>query len=211
MLTRAQCRSLLASLLIVVAAVPPLPAGAEPTRDKIVWSYEGGVFLEADGQIGEGQCFRMKGRMEAPGFFEGLKEETTASGFLFRRGNDIVTEFPKQLHLSLLIFDFPCKFGIYDTGPRVYLTDDAIRNITFHFQWKRELEMRPARGVKLESAEVRPIPVYNSAASETMRPRNEWLLQFDVPSEKVPLTDSLVIVLQGAADHRIIARTSARL
>ena len=126
------------------------------------------------------------------------------------RGNDIVTNFPGKLELTLVIFDMPCDMSLRHAGAHVYLTDEMIRSLRLSFYWKRGLEMRPARGISVKSLEVSPIARYYQGAADPPPQRYEWLLDFDVPSEGVPLTDSLVLVVR-TPDHHIVARTAARL
>ena len=205
---RPPSRHLACWTLVFAAAL--LPAGAQPKHDKTVTNLDGGVFLETDGAFPGGACFRVKGRLEAPQFFENLKREDTTSGTLYRRGNDIITNFPGQLELSLAIFDMPCDLKLQHTGGRSYLTDEMIRSLRLSFYWKRGLEMRPAKGISVKSFEVSPIARYYQGAADPPPQRYEWMLDFNVPSDGVPLTDSLVLVLR-TPDHHIVARTAARL
>ena len=208
MLRRLPLRSLACWMLALAAAIPS--AVAQPKRDKVVWNYDGGVYLETDGALPNGACFRLKGRLNAPQFFDDMKREDTTSGTVFRHGNDIVTEFPKQLLLSITIFDMPCDPLRPKPGPHVYLTDEMLRRLNLSFYWKRELSMRPVRGVVVRGYEAGPIPDPFGILSHAEPQRYAWILRFEVPSEGIPLTDSLVVVLR-TADQRIAARTAARL
>ena len=206
------CRPLfwsLASWMLALATAMPY-AVAQPKHDKTVWNYDGGVFLETDGAFPEGACFRVKGRLNAPDFFANLKREDTTSGTLFRRGNDILNLFPKDLTLTLVIFDMPCDPLLRHVGARVYLTDEMIRTLRLSFYWKHELNMRPVRGVVVEDMEISPVPQIFQGATDPPPQRYEWLIKFDVPSEGVPLTDSLVLMMR-TPDHHMVARTAARL
>ncbi len=193
---------------VVIVAAAFYPAGTQSRHDKSVTNFDGGIFLETDGQLPGGACFRVKGRMDAPEFFINLRREDTRSGTLYRRGNDVVTSFPKQLQLRLVISDAPCE-PTQHPGTRVYLTDEMIRSLRLSFYWKRGLVMRPARGVAAGRLEISPVTTYYQG-SDPPPQRYEWLIDFDVPSEGVPLTDSLVLVLR-TPDRHIVARTAARL
>src|SRR6267378_941204 len=183
---RPQIRCFAAWFLVFATAF--LPAAAQPNRDKNTWTYDGGIFLETDGAIPGGACFRVKGHVTADDFFENLRREDTNSGTLFRRGNDIVTEFPKHLHLS----------------------DEMIRSLRLHFFWKRALELRPVRGIVETSGEVRPVPWYSHGLEQELPKRFEWLVEFNLPSEGVPLTDNLVLMMY-TPEHRLIARGAAKM
>ena len=211
MRSRPQIRHLPAWLLVLATTF--LPAAAQPkppNRDKNTWSYDGGIFLDTDGAIPGGACFRIKGHVTAGDFFDNLKREDTNSGTLFRRGNDIVTEFPKALHMSLSISDTPCDPHMRQTNSRVYLTDEMIRSLRLHFFWKRALELRPVRGVVEAGGEVRPVPWYSHGLEQELPKRFEWVVEFDVPSAGVPLTDNLVLMMY-TPDHRLVARGAARM
>jgi len=213
---RLPLRPLACWVLALATAVPA--ALAQSSHVKNVWNYDGGIFLETDGALPEGACFRLKGRVSSPDFFINLKREDTTSGTLFRRGNDILTEFPKELQLTIVIFDLPCDPRNQPIGSHVRLTDDMIRTLRLSFFWKHELNMRPVHGVAVEDfvrSELAPlIPSAPQPAAQSTTPpeprRYEWMLKFNVPAEGVPLTDSLVLVLR-TPDHRIAARTAARL
>ncbi len=208
MLLRPQIR-FLASWLLAFATVFPL-AEAQPKRDKIVTNLDGGVFMETDGAIPGGACFRAKGRMNNQDFFETLKREDTISGTIYRRGNDVVTEFPARVHVTLVINDTPCDPRQQPSNSRAYLTEEMVRTLRLSFFWKRELELRPIRGVVENGGEVRPVPWYSHGLEEELPRRFQWSVEFDVPSEGVPLTDSLVLVFR-TADHHFVARFAARL
>ena len=195
----------------VIFAAALFPAGAQSNHDKYknVSNFEGGILQATDGALPNGACFRMRVKVDAEDFFDTLKREDTRSGILYRRGNDVVTNFPKQLQLSLSIADFPCDPHLQQTGSRVYLTDEMIRTLRLSFYWKRGLELRPAKGVEPKGTEVSLVPNYYQGPNPPPQ-KYEWLLDFEVPSEGVPLTDSLVMVLR-TPDHHIVARTAARL
>jgi hypothetical protein len=212
----------LACWVFALAAVIPALAQQKHEKVKMVSNLDGGAFLDGEGEIPGGACFRVKGRLTSPDFFDNLKREDTTSGTLFRRGNDILTEFPKDLQLTIVIYDAPCDLTLKQLGARKYLTEDMIRTLRLSLFWKHELDMRPARGIAVEDFErselaplipTAPQPAAQSTAqplSDPLPHRYEWLLKFDVPAGGVPLTDSLVLMVR-TPDHHIVARTAARL
>ena len=209
--SRPQIRHFSAWLLALASALAPAAAQPNPhNRDKNTWSYDGGIFMDTDGALPGGACFRIKGHVTSADFFENLKREDSNSGTVFRRGNDIVREFPKTLHLTLSIADIPCDPHMQQTNSRVYLTDEMIRSLRLHFFWKRALELRPVRGVAETGGEVRPVPWYSHGLEQELPKRFEWLVEFDLPSEGVPLTDNLVLMIY-TPDHRLAARGAARM
>jgi hypothetical protein len=200
---------LFAACLAQLAATPQV-GDAQPPRERTVWNYDGGVQLVTDGSITNGPCFRLTGRLKSPIFFDNLRRVDSSSGTLFRRGNVIVTEFPERMELSFELYDLPCTDRIQEAGTRSYLSKAILRTLQLNFYWKRGLSVRPAPEVKLTHAEMIPIEPFATSLSDELPKRYEWWFQFDVPSAGVPLTDSLVVVMQ-APDGKIAARCAARL
>lgn len=201
-------RSLACWMVILTMAIPLVPG--EPNHTKTITNLDGGVFLDGMGELPGGACFEVKGRLTAPDFFDNLKRVDTTSGTLFRRGNQIITDFPKDLKLTLVILDIPCDLSFRPGHPRIYLTDAMVRTLRLNFFWKHELAMRAARGIAIEGMEVSEIPPMVVSATDPGPRRFEWQLRLDVPSDGVPLTDSLVLILR-TPDQHVVARTAARL
>lgn len=198
----------LACLLVLAA---PVPSGwAQKSREKTIWNYDGGVQMITDGSILDGACFRLTGRLTAENFFENLRRVDSAGGTLYRRGNDVITEFPDQLHLSFLLYDHPCGNSLQEAGTRVYLDRAMISRFRIRFAWKHGMEMRPAKDVVLKHVEAQPVANYANEIKENMPQRYEWWFEFDVPSKGVPLTDSLVLMIHEPDGH-IAARVTARM
>jgi len=196
----------LALLLLSVTSLYAQP----PNREKSVWNYDGGLSLLTDGGIPSGPCFHLTGHATAPDYFDNLKREDTALGTLIHRGHDIVTEYPARLHLSFLMYDQPCEFGLKTTASHVYLTRAMVGSLRLTFYWKRGLKMRPAQGVLPAYFEIRRLPPYATELAKQLPEKLEWLFEFDVPSEGVPVTDSLVVILLTPDGH-IAARAAARM
>jgi len=203
---------LAAALLVLVLplyACPPANSNNHG-RDKTVWNYSGGVLLLTDGALPEGPCFRLSGKVSEPEFFENLKREDTNSGTVYRRGSDVVTEFPKALHLTFLMFDMPCDKQLQTIGAHGYLNRAVMSKLHMSFFWKRGTQLRPASGVSLKNFEIHAAERYANETVKDLPEKYEWWFDFDVPSESVPITDSLVIVILTPNNH-IAARVAARL
>jgi len=200
-----------AACLLLLAATPQV-GDAQPARERSTWNYDGGVQLVTDGAIVNGPCFRLTGRLKAPQFFDNLRRVDSSSGTLFRRGNEIVTEFPERMELSFELYDLPCSDKIEEAGTtRIYLNKAILRTLHVDFYWKRGLSVRPAPEIKLKHAEMIPIEPFNRGlSSEPLPVKYEWWFQFDVPSAGIPLTDSLVLVMLSP-QGKIVARCAARL
>ena len=198
----------LAVLLLLAAAAPFL--SAQPKHEKSVWNYDGGLLLMTDGSFPSGPCFRLSGRATAPDYFENLKRIDSSLGTILHRGNDIVTEFPPQLHLSFLMYDLPCDYQLQSTDTRVYLTRTLVSTLRLSFYWKRGVTLRPATGIVPKHFETRPVQPYAVNLAAELPQKFEWIFEFDVPSAGVPVTDSLVVVMRTPDGH-IAARAAARM
>jgi hypothetical protein len=203
-------RSILYLLLGCLVLLAASSGWAQKPREKAVWNYDGGVQLVTDGSVSDGPCFRLTGRLTAPEFFDNLRRVDTTTGTLYRRGNDVVTEFPERMNLSFVLYDHPCLFHSQEAGPPVYLTKEIISKFRLNFAWKHGVEMRPAKDVSLKNVEAHPIPNYARELTEDVPRRFEWWFNFDIPSEGIPLTDSLVVIIREPDGH-IVARAAARL
>jgi len=196
------------AVLSLLPAAPFLPAQAK--REKAVWNYEGGLQMMTDGSLLSGPCFRLSGRVTAPGYFDNLKRIDSPSGTILHRGNDIVTEFPELLHVSFLMYDMPCTPQLQQAGTRVYLTHAAVSTLRLSFFWKQGMHLRPATGVVPKHFEARPVQPYAADLAAELPEKFEWIFEFDVPSAAVPVTDSLVVVMRTPDGH-IAARAAARM
>jgi hypothetical protein len=203
----------LAALLLLAAAAPfafAQPKQAQPKHEKTVWNFDGGISLITDGSIPDGPCFRLTGRMFAPEFFENLKRVDSQLGTVYRRGNDVVSVFPEKMQLQFMMYDMPCSSQFQEAGTQVYLTRELMELLRFSFFWKHGMVLRPAKGVTLKHSEARPVPAYAGEQVKDLPEKYEWWLEFEVPSENVPVTDSLVIIVR-TADGYVAARVAARM
>src|SRR6266478_10172264 len=152
---------LFALLMLVPAATAnqewQKPRKKEKSIRKDVLNFDGGIFFETDGSLSEITCFRVSGRAGAPHFFENFKRIDDEHGTQYRRGQEVVKEFPEELHVPLVIFDFPCASQLEHLGPRRYLTQDMMRTLRFSFYWKRGLELRRIENFRQEAATAEPV------------------------------------------------------
>ncbi|HVM76243.1 MAG TPA: hypothetical protein VMT75_11405, partial [Candidatus Saccharimonadales bacterium] len=199
-----------AVLLAVPLAIAPLSLTA-PVPQHSTWNYDGGLLIITDGAIGTAPCFRLSGRVTAPSFFDNLRREDSKSGTIFHRGHEIVTEFPDKLHVSFVLYDTPCDYSLKQAGTRVFLTRAMVSTLRLSFYWKRGLKLRPASDVVAGHFEThRILPDRVDPAVADLPEMFEWYFEFDVPSEGVPVTDSLVVVLHQPGG-KIAARAAARM
>src|SRR5271155_2187497 len=106
----------------VAAALFCISPSAYAHEKQTIWNYDGGVFLETDGTLPSGICFRVAGRVTSGQFFDDLKRiDDKGVDTVFRRGKETVTHFPEQLFLPFALFDLPCGSQLKVTGSRTYL------------------------------------------------------------------------------------------
>ena len=199
-----------AALLALSPAIAP-SAAAAPASQRSTWNYDGGLLIITDGEIGTGPCFRLSGRVTAPIFFDNLRRDDSKSGTIFHRGHDIVTQFPDKLHVSFVLYDTPCDYSLRQAGTRVFLTRAMVSTLRLSFYWKHGLKLRPAPSVEPGHFEThRIMPDRVDPALADLPEMFEWYFEFDVPSEGVPVTDSLVVILHQPGG-KIAARAAARM
>ncbi len=104
---------LAAALLLLVPASRTTqqqkPKKKEKSGHRDILNFDGGILFETDGSLSELTCFRLRGRATTPHFFDEFKRIDDDRGTVFRSGQEIVTEFPEELHVSFTIVDISCK------------------------------------------------------------------------------------------------------
>jgi len=209
-------RALLFAAAFLLGAISPASlTGAQKSRPELrhvgrtVWNLEGGAFFATDGRIPNGPCFRMNGQVTEHVFFEKLKRIDDENGTKYVRGTEAVTEYPPKLDVSILIHDMPCSFLLKDktTEP---LTKEDVRNLRLRLFWKHGVELRPTARFTEPVMHIRELQPNITPEANDLQKRYEWNLNFVLPSEGVPIEDSLVFVFE-TGDGSVAARTSARL
>jgi hypothetical protein len=181
----------------------------KPVRKEVL-NFDGGILFATEGSLSELTCFKLEGRATAPGFFDDFKRMDDERGTEYRSGQEMVTEFPEELHVSFIMFDIPCKSQTLQPGPRSYLTQEMMKSLRFSFYWKRGIELRHIDNLKREAATAEPVEPYNTESKEELPKHFRWFLEFAIPSAGVPLTDRLVLNIR-TPDGRSAARVAARL
>jgi hypothetical protein len=204
-----RAQALAANFIVVLLACLPTVTAA-PSRDKSVWNYDGGILVITDGSFADGPCFRIRGRVSAPQFFDNLKRVDTNGGTVFRRGADTLDTFPDQLILAFVIHDHPCSTELESTATHGYLTRSQMSSLKLYVYWKRGVELRAISGIEPKYFSIDPLMTHPVGRVAGLPERLVWSYEFSVPSAGVPLTDSLVLVLRSP-DGRIAARVAARM
>jgi hypothetical protein len=182
----------------------------QPKHEKTVWNYDGGVFFQTDGSLPNGVCFRVYGRVTSEDFFNNLKRVDTDEGTIFRRGAQLVTQFPDTLVAVYAIRDQLCPSNLQQVGTRAYMTQEMLESLRLSIYWKHGVDLHPVKNIKLLDARVDRINPYATALAAELPRRYEWSYELSVPSEGVSLSDSLVFIFR-TPDQRIAARVAARM
>jgi hypothetical protein len=199
-----------AGVLLVLLLGAPAVSLSQTKKDKSVWNYDGGVVFATDGSLSNGVCFRVNGEINAAEFFQHLKRVDDERGTVFLRGTETVSQFPQSLDVFFAIRDEPCTPGLRASAPPAYLTRETMSRLQLSIYWKHGVDLRPVRDVREVETRVQRIIPYAKELAAELPQRFEWSYQLAVPSDGVPLTDSLVFVFRTAEKH-IAARVAARL
>jgi hypothetical protein len=175
-----------------------------------VWNLDGGVFFATDGHLPNGSCFRLSGHMTAPIFFDGLRRIDNDAGTVYLLRDKPVMQFPDEVFITLRLRDYPCSQDLRDTTVRPPLTEEIMSALRLHFYWKDGVAMRPVEGVKRTAASAMRLQPFSTTIAGELPQRFQWTYAFTIPSEGVPLTDDLVLIIENE-EHKIAARTAARL
>jgi hypothetical protein len=210
-------RFCICAMVRIAVGVALIGTAATPARnawpDKNVWNYDGGLVLITNGSLPNGVCFRLAGKVTAPGFFDNLKRIDTHNGATFKRGTETVTQFPDRVQVIFVIHDWydqTCPPREENAGPPRYLTRAMMSSVQLYLYWKHGVELRRIDKVESKYFSVNPIIPYAAVQTHNLPEKFEWAYEFEVPSAGVPLTDSLVLILR-TPDGRMAARVAARL
>jgi hypothetical protein len=196
------------------SATSKQPAGEVSSHKKLktvketVWNLDGGIFFATDGSLASGACFRVSGNAIAPDFFTDLKRIDDEDGTRFVRGKETIVEFPRELSIRLRISDTPCSLKVGETTDAPVLTQESISTLRLKLFWKSGVALRPAMGLEPHVL-IEPVAPYSTTARDLPQ-RYAWTYTFSVRCEGVPLTDSLVFIIE-TPDGRVAARVAARL
>jgi hypothetical protein len=156
------------------------------------------------------------GMLSANDFFEGLQATQTDSGRRFSKGSSVVTEFPSSLTVRL-------DARVSEEETHRPQNEDTARVLLSHLRltakWKTGLVLRDVQSAdwsfhrptneewmarddvkKLSNLGLRPPDPINQGL---------WTIDVRIKDDHVPLTDSLVIVIE--CEKKFAARLSARL
>src|SRR5260221_4342025 len=183
---------------------------ARKVPKRTVWNLDGGAFFITDGHLENGSCFRLSGNVTAPDFFNGLRRVDSDDGSTYFLRNQVVTEFPGELFVTLHLLDAPCSADLRDTVVRPPITRELMSTLRWQFYWKDGVAMHQVEFSKRTTASITRLTPYSSDAEAAgeIAPRFEWSYSFTIQSAGVPLSNNFVIIIESE-DHKIAARTAA--
>jgi hypothetical protein len=228
--------AVLGALALAIASLPSSARSkGSPESDKDqVWNYDGGIFFATDGSVTDGPCFRVRGKVTAPAFFDRPKHVTVFAerGYpivlaplffdgmkridreghesMFRRGNETMTQYPDELLMLFTMHDLPCSLELKDAPTGAVLTREMVDSFRYSLWWKDGVELHPVRGPKVLNVSLRALVPSQVLVERGIPQIYEWGFSLLVPSAKVPLTDSLVLIIREPKG-RIAARVAARM
>ena len=121
---------------------------------RTVWNLDGGAFFITDGHLEKGSCFRLSGQVTAPDFFDGLRRVDTDEGTTYFHRDQIVTEFPAEIFVTLHLLDAPCSLDLKDTAVRPPITAEMVSTLRVNFYWKAGVAMRPVDASRRTAARL---------------------------------------------------------
>jgi hypothetical protein len=202
----------LAAVLVCPQSTPRAAGStaSHSSHSRTIWNYDGGVYMVTDGGFPSGPCFRLHGRVTAPVFFDNLKRiDFDNADSIFRRGNEVVTQYPDEVLLDFFLYDQPCPDQLAPRAGRTYLTRELVGKLRLNLYWKHGIDLRPVDNVTKKHFSVQARAPYSSTAPD-LPERYEWSYVYAIPSAGVPLTDNLVLIIR-TPDDRIAARVAARM
>jgi hypothetical protein len=196
---------------LALLMVSCLPANSLAPTARDDHEYERGVPFVTDGAIPGGPCLRIFGHVTSPDFFIGLKRVSVANGYEFRRGKQIVTEFPEQLALQFQIRDIPCPDAALG-DKRKYLTPELVSPLILSLYWKRGFALRKVEKATPVNATIQKIEPSPWLRNENPNYPDKFIWSYDltVRTAGVPLTDHLILVVR-TPERKLVARVSARM
>ena len=125
-------------------------------------------------------------------FFKGLKQVTSKGTLQYRRGHDIVANFPDSTTVIVELWQGLRGFISCSTSPAF----DPAR-VKFHVEWKNDSHTVSANGKFVVSEESSP----QTWCEDNCAAR--WTYELRIDSEGVPLQDSIVVRIETEDGTRL--------
>jgi hypothetical protein len=187
-------------LLTLIACALPIGAHARGRKDA---TYDGTVDFAAQLLHLDDGCLSVDGTVTSGKFFEDLKRTDTGSQPEYRRGGQVVTEYPESLTTSIRIVGDQCAAALPNSPSAIFNGDSY--SLTFEVEWKDGMQLRPAV--------LSPVVAHCAGSRILTVPSRDFTIpsitcQMTVDSRGVPLVNHLIVSV-FSADGKRLTRLSA--
>jgi len=186
-------------LIILLVALLPVAAQARAKNNQ---TYDGVVNFGSQLLYLDEGCLSVDGAIASGSFFENLKRSDSGIQPEYRKGNELVTEYPESLTASIRIIGNQCNAA---AGAHSPIFNGDSYSLSFEVNWKNGFELSPA-----------PVTARCSGSSVLTNPSGDGDIvtaplltcQLTVPSKGVPLANHLIVSVL-ASDGKLLTRLSA--
>jgi len=192
-------RTLPGILAAFLAGLLPVAAQARAKNNQ---TYDGAVSFGSQLLYLDEGCLSVDGAIASGSFFENLKRSD--SGILpeYRKGNELVTEYPESLTASIRIIGNQCNAA---SGAHSPIFNGDSYTLSFEVDWKNGFELSRV-----------PVTARCAGSSVLINPSGDGDIitaplltcQLTVASKGVPLANHLIVSVLGS-DGKLLTRLSA--
>ena len=164
-----------------------------------------------------GTCPVFAALLSADDFFEGLEVRQTPLGPEYRKGSQVMTEFPQRVNVSVKTWVWKCGTAQPEDPA---LAKSVLEKLRLEASWKSGMKTRPVKewSVRLRKPSLQEWmedPATKKLKEMGLEPRDPdadgvWLFELTIRDEKIPLSDSLIIIIK-TEDGKLAARFAGRL
>jgi hypothetical protein len=128
-------------------------------------------------------------------FFKDLKQVKSKHAFQYRRGREVVENFPDSTSITIAFWQGMPGFDFCNTLPAF---DPA--KVKFHTEWKNDSHTVPAKGSFVASEEAPQLWCEDKCGGR-------WSYELRIDSQNVPLQDNLIIRIEAEDGTRLAEYT----
>jgi len=195
-------------LFLLLAAAAPA-ASRSPSRRKPSTKKRSGISTGASRSSPTARSmtgFRLTGRVFAPDSSRDLKARGQRTRHDLSPGNDVVSVCRKNAGQLHDVRHACAGIRSQAAGNAGYLTRSVMETLRLSFFWSTIICVRRRRDAQASGGA--PGAGLCASTRRICSEKYEWWFEFEIPSENVPVTDSLVIL--GARRWLCCARVAAR-
>jgi len=187
--------------VLVALLVGLLPVGA-PARTRNNQTYDGVVNFGSQLLYLDEGCLSVDGAIASGSFFENLKRSDSGVQPEYRKGNELVTEYPESLTASIRIIGNQCNEA---SGAHSPIFNGDSYSLSFEVNWKNGFELSRAPVV---ARCVGSSVLTNPSGDGDIITAPLLTCQLTVASKGVPLANHLIVSVL-ASDGKLLTRLSA--